>query len=134
MANCSVCGKKTGFLEGDTLGRCNACLSKNLQNEVTRATEDQKNQQKAALEQEQRETELLHAQISAVLLTTETASDKKIIERLEIVSAEVAYGMNMSKDLFAGVRDIVGGRSKTVQKTMREARRTALVELKREAF
>ena len=41
--------------------------------------------------------------------------------------------MNIFKDLFAGLRDIVGGRSKAVQKTMRDSRRTALYELKKEA-
>jgi uncharacterized protein YbjQ (UPF0145 family) len=42
--------------------------------------------------------------------------------------------MNMFKDLFAGVRNVVGGRSEAVQKTMRDSRRTALYELKREAY
>ena len=42
--------------------------------------------------------------------------------------------MNMFKDLFAGVRNIVGGRSEAVQQTMRDSRRTALYELKKEAF
>jgi uncharacterized protein YbjQ (UPF0145 family) len=42
--------------------------------------------------------------------------------------------MNIFKDLFAGVRNVVGGRSEAVQKTMRDSRRTALYELKREAY
>ena len=42
--------------------------------------------------------------------------------------------MNIFKDLFSGVRDIVGGRSEAVQKTLRDTRRTALYELKREAY
>jgi uncharacterized protein YbjQ (UPF0145 family) len=41
--------------------------------------------------------------------------------------------MNVFKDLFAGVRNVVGGRSEAVQKTMRDARETVLYELKREA-
>jgi len=41
--------------------------------------------------------------------------------------------MNIFKDLFASVRDVVGGRSEAVQATMRDARRTALYELKKEA-
>ena len=57
-----------------------------------------------------------------------------ITKRIEIVTAECAFGMNIFKDLFAGVRDIVGGRSEAVQKTMRDSRRTALYELKREAY
>lgn len=73
------------------------------------------------------------AEIEAVVLTTETAPNLNIVKRIEIVTAECAYGMNIFKDLFAGVRDIVGGRSEAVQKTMRDARRTALYELKREA-
>ena len=74
-------------------------------------------------------------EINAVLLTTETYPEGlKIAERIEIVTAECAFGMNIFKDLFAGVRDIVGGRSDAVQKTMRDTRRTALYELKREAY
>ena len=76
---------------------------------------------------------ILEEQIDTILLTTETATNLKIIKRIEIVTAECAFGMNIFKDLFAGVRDIVGGRSEAVQKTMRDARRTALYELKREA-
>lgn len=73
------------------------------------------------------------SQIHAILLTTETAPNLNITKRIEIVTAECAFGMNMFKDLFAGVRDIVGGRSKAVQGTMRDARKTVLHELKSEA-
>ena len=57
-----------------------------------------------------------------------------ITKRIEVVPAECAFGMNIFKDLFADVRDIVGGRSEAVQKTMRDSRRTTLYELKREAY
>lgn len=42
-------------------------------------------------------------------------------------------GRRTEKDLFAGVRNIVGGRSEAVQKTMRDSRRLVLYELKKEA-
>jgi uncharacterized protein YbjQ (UPF0145 family) len=71
--------------------------------------------------------------IDQIVLTTETASNLPITKRIEIVTAECAYGMNIFKDLFAGVRNIVGGRSEAVQSTMRDARKTVLSELKREA-
>ena len=71
--------------------------------------------------------------IDQIVLTTETASNLPITQRIEIVTAECAFGMNIFKDLFAGVRNIVGGRSKAVQDTMRDARRTTLYELKKEA-
>ena len=51
-----------------------------------------------------------------------------------MVTAECAFGMNIFKDLFAGVRNVVGGRSEAVQKTLRDTRRTALYELKKEAY
>ena len=75
-----------------------------------------------------------NAEVEAIMLTTETAPNLNITKRIEIVTAECAFGMNMFKDLFAGVRNIVGGRSEAVQKTMRDARRTALYELKKEAY
>jgi uncharacterized protein YbjQ (UPF0145 family) len=71
--------------------------------------------------------------IDAIMLTTETSPKLNITKRIEIVTAECAFGMNIFKDLFAGVRDIVGGRSEAVQKTMRDSRRTTLYELKKEA-
>jgi uncharacterized protein YbjQ (UPF0145 family) len=71
--------------------------------------------------------------IRAILVTTEMQPDIRIRKRITIVTAEVAYGMNVFKDIFASVRNIVGGRSEAVQKTMRDARETVLHELKREA-
>ena len=50
-----------------------------------------------------------------------------------MITAECAFGMNIFKDLFAAVRDIVGGRSEAVQKTLRDSRKTVLYELKKEA-
>ena len=73
-------------------------------------------------------------EINAVILTTETAPNLKITERIEVITAECAFGMNVFKDLFAATRDFFGGRSKTVQKTMRDSRRTVLFELKKEAY
>lgn len=87
--------------------------------------------QRAALREQSQADE--ESAIAAVLLTTETAPDLYILRRVEIVTAECAFGMHIFKDLFAGIRDIVGGRSKAVQKTLRDARRTVLHELKREA-
>ena len=52
---------------------------------------------------------------------------------MRCIAAECAFGMNIFKDLFAAVRDVVGGRSEAVQKTMRDSRQTALYELKKEA-
>ena len=58
----------------------------------------------------------------------------KIEDELGIVTAECVFGMNIFRDLFSGVRDIVGGRSKASQKVLRDARNTCLEELKNEAL
>ena len=42
--------------------------------------------------------------------------------------------MNMFRDMFAGLRDIFGGRSDASQKILRDARKTCLLELKKEAY
>lgn len=70
-----------------------------------------------------------------MVLTTETSFPPGVItKRLGIITAECAFGMNLFKDLFAGVRDIVGGRSKATQGILRDARKTVLKELKNEAY
>lgn len=129
MANCLVCKKKLGFMEGNK-GMCVDCFGLSLTSERTGQPIEYLDEDKARTIQ----TNIVReAQIEAIMLTTETTPNLNITLRIEIVTAEVAYGMNIFKDLFAAVRDIVGGRSEAVQKTMRDARRTALYELKREA-
>ena len=68
-------------------------------------------------------------------LTTSIQFAKYEIEdELGIVTAECVFGMNMFRDMFAAVRDIVGGRSSASQKVLRDLRDTCLTELKKEAF
>tara|TARA_B100001059_G_C17789309_1_gene559128 strand:- start:227 stop:1255 length:1029 start_codon:yes stop_codon:yes gene_type:complete len=69
-----------------------------------------------------------------VILTTETASNLKVAKRLDVITAECAYGMNIFKDIFATLSDTFGGRNKSIQNTLRDARKTALAELRKEAF
>ncbi len=69
-----------------------------------------------------------------ILLTTAPfVEGYKVVNTLEILSAESVQGMNIFRDLFAGVSDIVGGRSVTTQKALREARKDCLRELRDEA-
>lgn len=138
MANCKVCGNKLGML-GGVNGMCSDChlASVRIRNSGNPETEGHTKDavELIAIEREKEIQALTeHSQaIDAILLTTETAPNLNIVRRIEIVTAEVAYGMHIFKDLFADVRDTVGGRSKAIQETMREARRTALYELKKEA-
>lgn|GEM_PF-1840437 len=79
--------------------------------------------------------EVVERAASKIVLTTGFFVAGHEIEReIEIVTAECAYGMNLFRDFFTTMRDIVGGRSGAVQKVLRDARRTVLAELKREAL
>ena len=114
MAKCKECGKTINSWEALN-GQCEICFHREEEN-LTEA-----------------QSEKINKAIDKLMLTTETAPNLNITKRIEIVTAECAFGMNIFKDLFTGVRDIVGGRSKAVQETMRDSRRTVLYELKKEA-
>jgi len=128
MAKCMVCGEKMGFFDGDPYRRCDVCQKADLWAEghhMFKAKE---------VSDHARQKIELKVSTEAILLTTETAPNLNITKRIEIVTAECAFGMNIFKDLFAGVRNVVGGRSEAVQKTMRDSRKTVLYELKKEAY
>jgi uncharacterized protein YbjQ (UPF0145 family) len=67
------------------------------------------------------------------LTTTPTLEGKRITRYCGIVAGEAVLGANVFKDMFAGIRDIVGGRSGTYEKELRKARQYALDELAEQA-
>jgi uncharacterized protein YbjQ (UPF0145 family) len=68
-----------------------------------------------------------------ITTTTPFIEGKPVQQYLGIVSSESIIGANIIKDLFAGIRDIVGGRSETYEKVIDEARTNALNELVQKA-
>ena len=64
-----------------------------------------------------------------ILTTTPHVENRTIAEYLGIVTGEAILGANIFKDLFAGIRDIVGGRSGAYEEELRKARETAFTEL-----
>jgi uncharacterized protein YbjQ (UPF0145 family) len=68
-----------------------------------------------------------------ITTTTPTLEGHQIREYLGIVTGEVIVGANIFKDLFAGIRDIVGGRAGAYESTLRNARQQAFAELESEA-
>ena len=65
--------------------------------------------------------------------TTNTLDGRTISEYLGVVTGEAILGANIVRDLFAGVRDIVGGRSGAYEEELRKAREIALREMESEA-
>ena len=65
--------------------------------------------------------------------TTPGVDGRAISEYLGVVTGEAILGANIVKDLFAGIRDIVGGRSGAYEEELRRAREIAMEELAAEA-
>ena len=63
------------------------------------------------------------------MTTTPNIEGKRITRYCGVVAGEAILGANIFKDLFAGIRDLVGGRSGTYEKELQRARDIALKEL-----
>ena len=68
-----------------------------------------------------------------ITTTTHTIAGRHITAYLDIVSAESVQGVNLVRDLFAGMRDIFGGRSQTLERALQEARSQATDEIRERA-
>jgi len=68
-----------------------------------------------------------------ILTTTNNIEGKPVKEYLGIVTGETIIGANFIKDFFAGIRDIVGGRSGSYEKVLREAKNSTMSELEERA-
>jgi len=124
MANCTSCGKKLSWK--DMGGKdCIDCARKNEDIEKENAKREK---EEARLLKEQEGNEL-----ASIILTTEMSVNIEIEERVGVITAECVYGVNIFRDLFAAARDAVGGRAKAQQKILKDARKTVLEELRREA-
>lgn len=67
------------------------------------------------------------------LTTTPSIEGKRITKYCGVIAGEAILGANLFKDLFAGIRDLVGGRSATYEKELQRAREIALEELRQRA-
>jgi uncharacterized protein YbjQ (UPF0145 family) len=68
-----------------------------------------------------------------LVTTTPNIEGKKIVKYCGVIAGEAILGANVFKDLFASVRDIVGGRSATYEKELQRAREIAVAELQERA-
>ena len=65
-----------------------------------------------------------------ILTTTASVDGRPVRTYLGLVTGEAILGANLFRDLFAGIRDIVGGRSATYERELRRARDIAIEEMK----
>ncbi len=64
-----------------------------------------------------------------LVTTTHSIEGKRIVKYLGLVSGEAIMGANIFRDFFAGIRDIVGGRSSAYEKELRKAKDIAVEEM-----
>lgn len=68
-----------------------------------------------------------------LLTTTPTIEGQRIVKYYGVVTGETIIGANFVRDLFASVRDFIGGRSESYEEVLREAKDTAIREMEESA-
>lgn len=69
-----------------------------------------------------------------ILTTTPSIEGKRITQYMGIVSGETIIGANVFRDILAGIRDFVGGRSQAYEEVLRKAKDIALMEMQQAAI
>jgi uncharacterized protein YbjQ (UPF0145 family) len=68
-----------------------------------------------------------------LITTTDGVEGRRIAAYLGIVTGETVLGVNIFRDLFSGLRDIVGGRAGGYQNALRDARESAIADMEEAA-
>lgn len=68
-----------------------------------------------------------------IVTTTDSVEGRRIVEYKGVVAGECILGSNVFRDFFAGIRDIVGGRSGSYEKVLEDGRTMAIEEMMRHA-
>ena len=69
-----------------------------------------------------------------IVTTTPNIEGKQIVEYKQVVFGEVIAGANFMRDFFAGITDVIGGRSSVYERRISRARQDALKELEEKAY
>jgi len=64
-----------------------------------------------------------------LVTTTNNIEGRRIVAYKGLVAGEAILGANLFRDLFASIRDIVGGRSGAYERVLNDARETAIAEM-----
>ncbi|GEO38769.1 uncharacterized protein YbjQ (UPF0145 family) [Skermanella aerolata] len=64
-----------------------------------------------------------------IITTTDQVEGRRVIDYLGVVTGEAIIGVNVFRDFFAGIRDIVGGRSGGYQNALKDAREHAMADM-----
>lgn len=126
---CRVCG--CGLVDSEeAVGICLPCANGTRQHGSAEAKSAAALKAAEALA----EAEARERAVAGLLLTTECApAGLKIVRRIDIATAECVFGMNVLKEIAAGVTDLVGGRSGATQQVLQDAKRAVLYDIRQAA-
>lgn len=119
MGMCKECGE---VLQSNlmTNGFCPDCLEKGNINKLrTVKIEEIKNNKQI---------------LDSILITTETTINQPIEKRVGVISSQCVYGLNIVKDIFASIRNIVGGRIQSIEEALEKANIEIIEDLKTKAY
>ena len=122
MGMCKGCGEIFSSIEMQD-GLCKNCISPEEQEIV-----------KAKTERKEEFDGNKHKILRSIIITTETMIDIEIESRISVETAARVYGLNIVKDFFAGIRDLVGGRIESIEKPLNQAQKEITAELKERAY
>ncbi|WP_323584695.1 YbjQ family protein [Aliarcobacter butzleri] len=105
-------------------GYCPECLNKGLEKEELEKIKALK------LEELKNNKDILNN----IFVTTETIISEPIEKRFGIVSSQCVYGLNILKDIFASIRNIVGGRVQSIEEALEKANNEIIEDLKIKAY
>lgn len=132
---CDNCGKEISIWQtGYSINSWKVCgeCHNNHYDEI-KAKAEKKTKESESYEES--EPEIDWRELEKITLTTETnTKDLEIKERLGVISSESALGMNMFRDIFTNVRDLVGGQSVSTQKILKDLKSTAFQDIKEQAY
>jgi uncharacterized protein YbjQ (UPF0145 family) len=121
---CIICSAKMGGIFGKLESHQNPKICSDCAQTNDTETIAERNAPEAALAQK----------AENMPLTTGFQTAAGVVEQeLDVITAECVFGMNIFRDLLAGVRDIAGGRSEASQNVLRDVRKEAPKELRLEA-
>jgi len=137
MGMCKECGEVVGTIEMID-GYCKECSDPKIREERRAANllKQKLKQQEEEIARKKRleEKRIIAEKRNSIFLTTETTINLEIDKRISLISAECIYGVNIVKDFFSGIRDIVGGNVQSLEKSLKKAKNKVTVDLKEQAY
>jgi len=115
MGMCKGCKQVVSVLQMKD-GYCEDCRNPSLKEE------------KIKIQKEERQKR------EAIFLTTEMVINLDIDKRIDLISSECVYGINIVKDFFSGIRNVVGGNVKSLETSLKDAKNEVTVDLKEQAY